>query len=86
MNKALKTILMILINRKCIGGVHTPEKRLIVSKIKYLDANDRKQFKREYKKMIDIGYIIREKKKTGKGTGWHITLNPRRIGDIMGLI
>ena len=33
-----------------------------------------------------MGYIISEKKMTGKGSDWHISLNPRKIEEIMELI
>ena len=82
MNASLKAILVQLLNKKYIGGKHTPEDKLVKSKIKWIDKNERKQFEREYKSMINGEYILRLKKRTGKGSDWHISINPRRLREI----
>jgi len=50
MNRALKAIILFLLNKHIIGNKHFPEHRVIVSKTKYLHLTELKQFKKEYKK------------------------------------
>jgi len=82
MNNSLKAILIYLLNKKYIGGRHTPENRLIKSKTKWIDKEEEGRFDKEYKKMINQGIILRQKKKTGKGSDWHISLNPRKLKEV----
>lgn len=85
MNKALKVIIMFLINKHYIGGKHFPEHKLIVSKTKYLRPNELKQFKLEYKHFRNE-FLICLKKRTGKNDSIHISLNPRKLKNIFELI
>jgi len=82
MNKALEAVLAYLINRRYIGGKHTPEKPLINSKTKWLDKKEKKEFYNEYKKMRNEIFILRIKKRTGRGSDWHICLNPRKLKEL----
>ena len=82
MNIAAKAVLMHLLSKKYIGGSHTPEKKLIVSKTKWLNSNEKKKFDKEYKEMLNKEMITRQKKKTGKGSDYHISLNPRKLPEI----
>ena len=68
-----------MLSKRCIGGKHTPEEKLINSKVKWIEANERKEFEKEYKQIINEGIIIRSKKMTGGGSDWHISLNPRML-------
>lgn len=86
MNKVLKTIFIFLLNKKYIGGRHTQEERLIKSKIKWLERTESSEFKKEYKKAINEKLLLRTKKRTGKGSDWHISLNPRRLKEVYELI
>lgn len=86
MNKALINLFFTLMNQKCFGGKHTPEKKIIISKTKWLNAKERKQFNKEYKKAVNDGLIIRLKKKTKKGTGWHISVNAKMKKELMEII
>lgn len=86
MNAALKTILRLMLDKTIIGGVHTPEDKLVLSKIKWLNKEERREFEKEYKVAINNGLILRIMKKTGKGSDWHISLNPRRLKEIHELI
>ncbi|MBW2994901.1 hypothetical protein KY312_00975 [Candidatus Woesearchaeota archaeon] len=79
MNNALRAVLMFLLNKRYIGGKHTLEDKLVKSKIKWLGAKERSEFKKEYKKLLNEGIILRAKKRTGKGSDWHICLNPRKL-------
>ena len=45
MNKALRTLLMFLHIKRYWGKRHTPEKRIIVSKTKYLNRLEKKNLK-----------------------------------------
>ncbi len=82
MDSALKYTISRMFNMNIIGGKHAPEDRLIKKKIKALKPIERKIFIREYKNLINNGLIIRTKKMTGKGSDWHISLNPRKIREL----
>lgn len=85
MNKAIRSILTYLVSKK-IFKRHKPEKKILKFKTKYLNEKDRKEFEREYKKLINERIIIREKKKTGKGTEWHIRLNIKKLKELHELL
>ncbi len=85
-NKIVKAVLMYLLSKRCIGGKHTPENKLLVSKTKWLNKHDKKIFDRAYKQIIFEKIIIRTKKRTGKGYDWHISLNPRKLKDMHNMI
>jgi hypothetical protein len=55
---------------------------LIKRRIKYLSKAEQKQFQEEYDCLVKEGLIIRLKKKTGKGSDWHISLNPRMLAEL----
>lgn len=80
MNSALRAILIFLLNRHYIGGKHFPEKKLIVSRTKWLSRIQKKEFEKEYRMVLP--YLIRMKKRTGRGTEWHISINPRHLAEI----
>jgi hypothetical protein len=82
MNKVLEAVLIYLINKRYIGGKHTPEEKLINSKTKWIDKKEKKEFEKEYKKILNNGFILRIKKRTGKGTDWHICLNQRKLKEL----
>lgn len=82
MHGALKIILVHLMNKKCMGGKHTPEDRLIGLKTRHLGHADMREFDREYKTMINDGFILRLKKRTGKGSDWHISLNTGKLREL----
>ncbi|MBU4242232.1 MAG: hypothetical protein KKF52_03295 [Nanoarchaeota archaeon] len=86
MNKALKTIIIVMLSKRYIGNKHTPENKFLNSKIKWLQANEIKEFKEQYKKVINAKIILRVKKKTEKGSNWHISLNPRKLKELYGII
>ena len=71
MEAATEAILQFLVNKRYIGRRHFPEKKLISSRTKWLSKEERRAFEKEYKKLL-----------TGKGTEWHIALNPRKIREI----
>jgi len=82
MNRALRAVLVVLLNKRYIGWKHTPEDKLIKSKTKWLEKKEHKDFEKEYKKLINKDLILRLKKRTGKGSDWHISLNPRKLKEI----
>lgn len=86
MNGALKTLIADMLTKKCIGGKHTPEEKLVTSKTKWLQKDDARAFEKEYREAIKRGLILRTKKKTGRGSGWHISLNPRRLKELHEMI
>ena len=80
MNKSLRILLLYMLTRKIIGAKHMPEYRIVKSVLK---NQKEKMFDKEYKKIINEGLIIRLKKRTGKGSDWHVSINPRKIKEIM---
>ena len=82
MNKALRAILISMLSKRIIGGCHTPESKLITSKIKWLNKEETRQFEEEYKEIINNQIIIRLKKRTKKSSDWHISINPRKIKEL----
>lgn len=86
MNEALKAMIVVMISKRYIGKKHTPEDKLVKSKTKWLQKHERKDFESQYKKMISNKFILKIKKKTGKGSDWHFSLNPRKLKEMYGLI
>ena len=86
MDKSIKLMLQLLLNRHIIGAKHFPERLLIVSKTKWLSKDERILFEKEYSEIINRGLLLRMKKRTGKGTEWHISLNPEKLNDIYELM
>ncbi len=86
MNNGTKAILTFLLNKRYIGGKHFPEEKLFVSRTKYLPKSDQKICEKELDALICTRYIIRLKKRTGKGTEWHISLHSSRIQEIYEMI
>jgi hypothetical protein len=79
MNGAIKAIIAYMLNRKVIGAKHTQEEKLIKSKTKWLNKEELRVFRKQYKKLLGNQLILRLKKRTGKGSDWHISLNPRKL-------
>lgn len=86
MNNGTKAILTFLLNKRYIGGKHFPEDKLFISRTKYLPRDAQRDCKAELHDLIKNGFILRLKKKTGKGTEWHICLNPRRVSEVCEMI
>jgi hypothetical protein len=86
MNNALRAILISLLSKKIIGGCHTPETKFIASKTKWLDKKEIREFEKEYKDIINNQIILRLKKRTKKSSDWHISLNPKRLKEIYGML
>ena len=84
MNSALRAILIFLLNRHYIGGKHFPEKKLVISRTRWLSRAEIREFEREYRMILP--YLSRLKKRTGKGTEWHISINPRYLAEISELL
>ena len=82
MNELLRKLLDLMYNKHLIGNKHIPEKLLMVSKIKHLNKTEQNLFYEEYAYLIKKEFFFRLKKKTGKGSDWHISLNPEKIDEI----
>ena len=82
MNRALKALLTTMLNKKYIGGRHTPEEKLVNSKTKWLQREELVEFGMEYRQALNEWLIIRLLKRTGKGSDWHVSLNPRKLKEI----
>ncbi|MBW2967436.1 hypothetical protein KY362_03035 [Candidatus Woesearchaeota archaeon] len=81
MHDALQAVIRFLWNKKYIGKRHFPEKKLVISRTKWLSPAEKKQFDREYASAKR--YLIRMKKRTGKQSDWHVSLNPEMLGELM---
>ena len=79
MNGTLKAMITFMLSKKYIGGKHFPEEKLIKSRTKWLQKEKLKEFNQEYKELLNNVIILRKKKRTGKGSDWHISLNPRKL-------
>lgn len=79
---ALKDLVTVLLRKRVFGGKHTPEKKLIKLQTRQLNKQQKKDFDKEYLNLIKDEFILRSKKRTGKGSDWHIRLNPRKIKEI----
>ena len=86
MNRVLRAVITHLLSKRCIGGKHTPEDKLIKSKAKWIDKKENKQFQKEYSTFKKEGFIICLKKRTGKSFDWHISLNPRKLKELHEII
>lgn len=86
MNSTLRAVLIFLYSKQYIGAKHIPENRLLRKKTRFILKEEIKPFTKEYNRMIRAGYILRMKKKTGKGTDWHIALNPRTLQEVLEMI
>lgn len=74
-----KYILEKLVRKRCWGGVHKPERR-VLRWVKTMQ--DRRAFVKEYKGFIRNEWIIRER----KTQEWHISLNIRKKAEILDYI
>lgn len=63
------------------GGKHTPEEQLVSPRIKHISKQERKAFLKEYLQFRNE-YCIVLKKRTGKGSEWHVSLDPRKMKEI----
>ena len=86
MHAGTKAILTFLLNKRYIGGKHFPLDKLYTSRTKYLSKNEQKECEVELYNLIRLGYIIQLKKRTGKGSEWHVSLNPHMIQEIYEMI
>lgn len=66
MDKTLRSVLLHMLNKRKIGGSHTPEDAVIQPKIKFLTREERHEFEKEYKEAINNGWILPKMKRTGK--------------------
>lgn len=86
MNNATKAILLFLLNKRYISGKHFPEQKLFVSRTKYLARDEQRECEAELHDLIKKEYILRAKKRTGKSSEWHISLNPGKLQEIYGMV
>jgi len=71
-----------MLNKRYIGGRHTPEDKIIQQKTRYLSKDDKKTFVQEYKRLVHEQYLLRAKKRTKRDYDWHISLNPQKLKQI----
>lgn len=82
MHAATRAILLTLLNKRYIGGRHTPEDKIVQQKIRYLSKEEKKIFGQEYKRLVNEQFLLREKKRTKGDYDWHISLNPKKLKQI----
>jgi len=81
-NKEVKALLGMLRTRKCIGGAHMPEEILFKRVKRIKNKKYRKEIDKQWKELENCKYIIRMKKRTKKGMGFHVCLNPKAVFEI----
>lgn len=86
MNPSLKAIITSMLNKRIIGGKHTPEDKMVLSKTRWLQKEECAEFEKEYHDAINSQLILRIKKRTGKGSDWHISLNPHKLKELYEMI
>lgn len=82
MNKHLKDVLLQLLSKNFIGAKHTYEKKILNQNLRAIGKKERKEFQKEYNKCLNDAWFLRIKKRTGKNSDWHVSLNPRKLEDI----
>jgi hypothetical protein len=82
MNEATKEMLWHLHAKKIIGRKHVPENKILKYTIKWLSKKEKKEFEKGYRQLLSEKILLRTKKRTGKGTDWHISLNPKKMQEI----
>lgn len=83
--KTLKrTILQKLVRANIWGGKHTPIDFVIKGVPEHYrnTHQGKKAVEKALKELTNNGWIIILAKKTGKGSGEHVSLNPRKVSEI----
>ena len=86
MNRGLRAVMLFLLNRRYIGGKHFPEKNIVKAKTRYLQKKEMRDFEKEYKEVVNAVFLLRSKKRTGKGSDWHISLNPNKLKELLEML
>ncbi len=77
-----------LIKRSKFGGAHTPLDnviRLLPDEFLH-DKKGRRVIDDAVKKLVNAGWLIVQRKRTGKGADLHVSINPRAIKEISAFI
>jgi hypothetical protein len=82
MNNGARDLLAFLRKKHYIGNKHCPENWAILAVTRNFSRIQQKEFHDEYKRIINLLYLIRLKKRTGKGSEWHISIHPKRVNDV----
>ena len=82
MQPSSKAVLQRLLIGNYIGAKHRPEQKVLKRATIRLDKDAIKIFQHEYRLMLNQSWLIRLKKRTGKGSDWHISLNPKKLQEI----
>ena len=77
-------ILEYLIKKGIFGGAHTPIERVIHDlPAQFLqDKRCRKKINEAIKGLVNNGWLMVRKKRTGKGDSLHISINPRSVKEV----
>lgn len=86
MNGLLVDMIHYMSRHHIIGAKHIPESVLFKSRLKHLSKQSQNEFYDDYGLLLKQNYFIRLKKRTGKGSDWHISLNPEMTIEITNLI
>ncbi len=86
--RAKKFILRELIKRRKIGGSHTPLDNVTqhLSDEFLKEKRTQKIINSALKELVNDGMVTVLKKKTGKGSDLHISVNPRKLKEIAELL
>ena len=69
-----------------IGSKHAPERLMFRFALKHFGRDVQKTFYADYTVLLNKDYFVKLKKRTGKGTEYHISLNPEMIEELKELI
>ena len=77
-------ILEELIKRSKFGGAHTPLANIIrLLPDEFLnDKSGRRAIDDAVKELVNLGWLIVQRKRTGKGSDLHVSINPRTIREV----
>tara|TARA_Y100000310_G_scaffold316095_1_gene367445 strand:- start:1804 stop:2046 length:243 start_codon:yes stop_codon:yes gene_type:complete len=74
-----------LFSHKCVGKKHLPE-RICLGWIKNVTSEKLRIVRKEWQDLKNMGWILMSKKRTGKSSSIHISINPRHLKDIARVI
>ena len=83
--KSAEAVLAYLYNKR-IFNRHKPEDKVLRFKARWNDKAEQNEFEKDYKMLVNEGIILRERKRTGKGSDWHIRINPKKAAEVQELV
>jgi len=83
MNSQLTKLVEYMKSHKIYGAKHIPEELIINSRTRHLSKSERKEFLDAYH---DHEFLFHKlKKRTGRGSEWHISLNVKELANFQNI-